>query len=122
MTKSVVDPRYLQQDPLATAWLKRFFDMRWGLQYITALESPYCLTFEANIVDDERPLFQWIKEHGGLPLVDPKENFWRSKGVFWFPNQRSRWYAMQTAEEYLTRDWWWKYTFDYAKNDEYTTG
>jgi hypothetical protein len=111
MTKNI-DHRYLQQDPDHDRWLKRFFNLVPYLQYHMANQSEYCLTFEASMVDDERPLFQWIVDHGGLPIVDPKQNYWYGKGVFWFPNQRSRWYAIQTAEAYLVRDWWWKYTFD----------
>ena len=114
-----VDPRYLHQDPEATRWLRKFAELPWGLQYITAVESHHCLTFEACLVDDERPLLQWIIAHGGLPIVDPKYNFWSGRAVIFFPSQRSRWYAIQTAGEYLTRDWWWKHTFDYADNDEY---
>lgn len=115
-----VDPRFLHQDPEATAWLRQFSNLPWNMQYIVAVESPYCLTFDAKIVDDERPLFRWIMDHGGLPVVDPKQNYWYKKGVVWFPNSRSRWYAILTASEYLTRDWWWKLTFDF--NDDYQAG
>jgi hypothetical protein len=112
MTKTTVDPRYLYQDSDHAAWLNSFFKTFPLLHYHMANESEYCLTFDAAIVDDERPLFQWIMDHGGLPIIDPKRSHWYGKGVFWFPNQRSRWYAIHTAGEYLTRDWWWKHTFD----------
>lgn len=111
MTKTI-DSRYLRQDPDHARWLKDFFNLMPGLRYYVANESEYCLTFEAAIVDDERPLLRWIMDHGGLPIVDPKANYWYGKAVVWFPNPRSRWYAMQTAGEYLVRDWWWKETFD----------
>lgn len=114
-----VDPRFHYQDPDHTKWLEDFFSLPWILHYHFANRSEYCLTFEADLVDDSRPLFKWIMDHGGLPIVDPKANYWRGKGVFWFPNSRSRWYAIQTAGEYLIRDWWWKHTFS---NPEFETG
>lgn len=106
-----IDPRYHQQDRQHQEWLHRFFQLPYTLQYHFANESPYCLTFQARLVDDTRPLFQWIQERGGLPIIDPKRNYWYGRGVFWFPNSRSRWYAINTAGEFLTRDWWWKHTF-----------
>lgn len=112
MTATPIDPRDLYQDPDHVAWLKDFFRTSPMLQYHMANESEYCLTFDADLVNDERPIFQWIQQRGGLPIVDPKNNYWYGMGVFWFPNSRSRWYAIQTAEEYLTRDWWHKYTFE----------
>jgi len=107
-----VDPRYLQQDPTHQRWLKNYCDTPRGIQYYLANASDCCLTFEADLVDDERPLLQWMMDRGALPIVDPKRNYWQGKAVVWFPNQRSRWYAIQTAGRYLTRDWWWLHTFD----------
>lgn len=108
-----VDPRFFYQHPDHVSWLRDFARLIPGLHYYVANDSEYCLTFEANIVDDPRPLFQWIQAHGGLPIIDPKRHYWEGKGVFWFPNPRSRWYAIHTAGEYLIRDWWWKHTFDF---------
>jgi len=109
-----IDPGYHAQDPSHQAWLRTFFQLPAVLQYHFANESNFCLTFESALVDDPRPLFQWIQQRGGLPIIDPKRNYWYGRGVFWFPNSRSRWYAINTAGEYLTRDWWWKNTFGVA--------
>jgi hypothetical protein len=111
MTK-LIDPLYHVQDSDSQAWLNRFFQVPKILHYHFINESEWCLTFDADIVDDERPLFQWIMDHGGMPIVDPKNHYWYGKGVFWFPNSRSRHYALLTAEEYIESDQWWKHTFD----------
>lgn len=110
---TVVDPRYHYQDPHHQWWLEYFFRLPPTLRYINAVNSECCLTFKTDLVDDDRPLFRWIMDRGGLPIIDPKRHFWHETGVFWFPNQRSRHYALMTAREYITRDWWWKHTFEF---------